>query len=429
MRPGDLKRLVGDWQVWARDEQLPPSRSASGPQPWRTWLFLGGRGAGKTRAGAEWVHALAMGEAPFADRPVTPIALVGETKDAARAVMVEGVSGLLAVAPPELGVRFETSKNRVVWPNGSTAHIFSAATPAGLRGPQFAAAWCDEMCKWRHPQSTWDMLQFGLRLGDWPRQLVTTTPKTMPLLRALLDDPVHTVVTRAATSDNAANLADGFAEMMAALYGGSVMARQELAGEFLEQADGALWSRALLDRIACDAVPDLSRVVVAVDPPVTSHAGSDACGLVVAAKGTTGEFYVLHDGTLQGAAPHVWAQAAVDLFHAHQCDLTVAEVNQGGELVTAMLHHIDPCLPVRTVHARRGKYTRAEPIAALYARGLVRHVRSANALNALEDEMCNFTRDGLPGGRSPDRVDALVWALTDLAERAGSGAQIRYLGQ
>lgn len=405
----ELVFLLGDWQVWARDDQLPPLRTALG-EAWRVWLILGGRGAGKTRAGAEWVRAKALGIAPIADKPAERIALVGETIGDVRRVMIEGVSGLLNVHSQHERPRFEVSKGQLIWPNGTVAEIFSAETPDGLRGPQFSAAWCDEVCKWRNGQSTWDMLQFALRIGDTPQAVVTTTPRPLQLLKDVMADAT-TVVTRASTVDNAENLAPSFVNEMQRRYAGTVLGRQELGGEVIENLSGGLWRRDWIDDQRVCEVPDLKCIVVAVDPPVTATIDSDACGIVVAGVGADGRAYVISDRTLQGREPNVWARAVRSAYGDHRADRVVAEVNQGGDLVVAVLKQIDPVMPVRTVRATRGKWLRAEPVAALYAEGRVVH---SGRFDELEDQMCAFGTDGRVGGRSPDRLDALVWAITDL---------------
>lgn len=405
----ELGFLLSDWQVWARDDQLPPITAADG-QPWRVWLVLGGRGAGKTRAGAEWIKARALGRAPVADRPAERIALVGETIADVRRVMIEGVSGLLSVHEDEERPRFEVSKGQLVWPNGTVAEIFSAECPDGLRGPQFAVAWCDELCKWRNAEATWDMLQFALRLGESPQAVVTTTPRPVPLLKAVMEDAA-TVVTRARTCDNAGNLAPSFLAEMERRYAGTVLGRQELDGEIVEEFGGGLWRRAWIDEGRVATAPELRTVVVAVDPPVTATAQSDACGIIVAGRGADGRVYVIDDRTLQGREPVVWARAVRAAYGDHGADRVVAEVNQGGDLVVAVLRQIDGAMPVRTVRATRGKWVRAEPVAALYAEGRVCHV---GRFEELEEQMCAFGSDGRVGGRSPDRLDALVWAVTDL---------------
>lgn len=379
------------WESWARDEQLPPEGD------WTTWLLMGGRGSGKTRAGAEWVRNLAL-------NGVSPIALVGETMTEALAVMVRGESGLMRVHP--LRDRPVLRGMTLTWPNGSTAEILSASDPERFRGPQFAAAWCDEIGKWPNAEAAWDMLQFGLRLGDRPRQLATTTPRPTKLVKRLLADPL-TTVTRMSTDDNRKHLADSFLTAVVKRYRGSVLGRQELDGELIEDLPDALWRRDMFRR---HDGGEIGRVVVAVDPPVTGHARSDACGIVVAGRCGEGAV-VLEDRTLQPARPLAWARRAVAAFHAHDADAIVVEVNQGGDLVKAMIAQVDSNVPVRPVRATRSKWVRAEPVAALYGRGLVSHVAG---LTELEDEMCNFGADGRSQGYSPDRVDALVWALSEL---------------
>ncbi|KKC39821.1 ATP-binding protein [Devosia epidermidihirudinis] len=380
-----------DWNKWALDKQRPPAGD------WTTWLLLGGRGSGKTRAGAEWVRTLAA-------RGIGPIALVGETMTEAIAIMVRGESGILNVHP-ELE-RPALKGQRLIWPNGVEATILSASDPERFRGPQFAAAWCDEVGKWHRAEDAWDMLQFGLRLGDHPRQLATTTPRPTRLLKRLLIDP-HTAVTTIRTAENRAQLAPNFLEAVVARYRGSVLGRQELDGEMIEDLPDALWQRSAFRRFAGGAV---ERILVAVDPPVTGTAKSDACGIVVAGRVGEGAV-VLEDRTLKPAQPLAWARRAVAAFYAHGADAIVVEVNQGGDLVRSVIAQVDASVPVREVRANRGKWLRAEPVAALYGRGLVAH---AAGLEALEDEMCAFGADGKSEGHSPDRVDALVWALTEL---------------
>jgi phage terminase large subunit-like protein len=363
---------------------------------WTTWLLLGGRGAGKTRAGAEWVRQLAAAG-------VSPIALVGQTMTEALAVMVRGESGLLAVHPA-------AERPRLVgmglhWPNGVEAQLMTASDPERFRGPQFAAAWCDEVAKWPDAEAAWDMLQFALRLGSRPRQLATTTPRPIPLLRRLLADP-QTVVTRMRTDENV-QLAESFLTAVVGRYRGSVLGRQELDGELIEDAPDALWQRRMFQP-AGDEVP--GRIVVAIDPPVTGGLRSDACGIIVAGRTAAGAV-VLEDLTLQPASPMGWARRAVSAFHRHQADCLVVEVNQGGDMVKTVIGQVDASVPVRAVRASRGKWLRAEPVATLYAQGRVGHVRG---LTALEDEMCAFGLDGRSDGHSPDRVDALVWAMTEL---------------
>jgi phage terminase large subunit-like protein len=373
-------------------------------------LILGGRGAGKTRSGAEWVRAKALGIAPLGAEPARRIALVGETLADVRRVMIEGVSGLLAVHAAGERPLLEISKSQLVWPNGAVAQMFSAEDPDSLRGPQFDAAWCDELAKWRRPEETWDMLQFGLRLGSRPVVAVTTTPRPLPLLKTIMADPA-TVVTRAPTAANAAHLAPAFIAEMERRYAGTALGRQELLGEIVDEQSGSLWRRDWIEHNRVRECPELSSIVVAVDPPVTATARSDACGIIVAGLGADGRAYIAADRSLQGREPQVWARAAVRAYREHMADRVVAEVNQGGDLVVSILRQIDEAVPVRSVRATRGKWLRSEPDAAQYAEGRVAHV---GVHATLEEQMLAFGADGLARGRSPDRVDALVWALTDL---------------
>lgn len=391
-----------------RRDQRPPKGD------WRSWLILGGRGSGKTRAGAEWVQALAT-----ADSPVR-IALIGETLGDAREVMVDGVSGIWRIARVDRPA-FEVSRRRLVWPNGSTAQLFSSEDPESLRGPQFDYAWADEIGKWKHAEETWDMLQFGLRLGALPRQAATTTPRATPLLKRLIAEP-GAVLTRLSTRDNADNLAPGFIAALEQRYGGTRLGRQELDGELIEDRDDALWSRSLIERSRIRAPGPMRRIVVAVDPPASEAARDSCCGVVVAGLGEDGRAVVLADCSVERASPARWADAVVRAYRRFQADRVIAEVNQGGDMVTAVLRAADANLPVTTVSARRGKRARAEPAAALYEQGRVAH---AGAFPALEDQMCDFGPDGLSTGASPDRLDALVWALTALMLTGAGEPRVR----
>jgi phage terminase large subunit-like protein len=424
LSPEELTFLHYDFALWAREDQLPPE-TAPGGEAWTTWLMLGGRGAGKTRAGAEWVRAIATAprDDSFAGGAFPRIALVGETLADARSVMVEGVSGLLAVHPPYARPLYEPSKRQVKWANGAVAQLFSAEDPDSLRGPQFSAAWCDELGKWRKPDETWAMLQFGLRLGEAPRQVVTTTPRPTKLIKSLVSDP-YVAVTRVSTAANAANLAPSFLESVVGRYRGTRLGRQELDAELLEDRPDTLWPRALIEAVRVGAAPELMRIVVAVDPPATSGPHADACGIVVAGLGIDARAYVLCDATVIGARPLDWARRAILAYRRHEADRIVVEVNQGGDLVEAVLCQVDASVPVRAVRASRGKWLRAEPVAALYEQGRVAHV---GALPELEDEMSDFGPDGLSGGRSPDRVDALVWALTELLLRERPEPRVRWV--
>ncbi len=337
----------------------------------------------------------------------------GETIEQAREVMVFGESGLLACSPPDRRPEWQATRKRLVWPNGAVAEIYSAHNPESLRGPQFDAAWVDELAKWKHGQDAWDMLQFGLRLGDNPQQVVTTTPRASRLLIDLLADP-RTVRTSASTEANAANLAESFLAYVTEKYAGSRLGRQELEGELLTDIDGALWNLTMLDEGRAE-VPDLDRIVVAVDPPVTGGPNADECGILVAGvtmEGPPKEWraFVLEDASISGS-PTVWAERAVSKWREYNADRLVAEVNQGGDLVETLVRQIDPLVPYRAVRASRGKAARAEPVAALYEQGRVAH---CGTFTALEDQLCAMTVSGFRGKGSPDRLDALVWAITDL---------------
>jgi phage terminase large subunit-like protein len=401
--------IVCNWAVHARDDQLAPVFTGKGSR-WHTWLVLGGRGSGKTRTGAEWVRAQVDGEPPLADRRSGRIALVADTIAQVRSVMVEGVSGLMTVHPPGERPRLEVSRNQLVWPNGAIAQMFAADDPDSLRGPQFDAAWCDELCKWRAPDLAWDTLQFALRLGRWPQCVITTTPRPIPLLKRVLEDHA-TATTRSRTADNQAFLAPSFLAEMERRYGDTLIGRQELEGEIVEERLNALWKRSWIEQTRLAARPELVRIVVAVDPPVTSTAGSDSCGIIVAGLGIDKRAYVLADRTVQGREPTVWAKAAVSAYHDSEADAVVVETNQGGDLLVQMFKSIDARVPVRKVYASRGKYARAEPVSTLYAEGRVAHV---GTFLDLERQMCDFAPDGLANGKSPDRLDALVWAITEL---------------
>lgn len=391
--------------------------------PWNIWLMLGGRGAGKTRTGAEWVRGIALGEPDFAEPALGRIALVGETFADARNVMVEGPAGILAVHTRRERPSWSPSLRKLEWPNGSVAHVFSAEDPDSLRGPQFEAAWADELAKWRYVEETWDMLQFGMRLGTHPRQMVTTTPRPIPLIKRFLADP-SVVVTRAKTADNAANLAPAFLETVVGRYGGTRLGRQELDGEIIEDRPDALWNRGLIEQSRVSVAPTLARIVIAVDPPATSSRRADACGIVAVGLDHSGTAYVLADETASRLKPPEWAAKAVGLYHRLQADALVVETNQGGEMVTSVIREVDASVPVKAVRATRGKYLRAEPVSVLYAQGRVHHV---GAMPDLEDELCDFGPAGLTSNRSPDRMDALVWGLTELMLSAKSEPRVRAL--
>jgi phage terminase large subunit-like protein len=403
----ECENLLHDWRFFARPEQTPPSGD------WLNWLILAGRGFGKTRTGAEWVREQVKAGA-------TRVGLIGPTASDARDVMVEGESGLLAVcwsgdrthAGEPLGrPSYEPSKRRLTWSNGAVATLFSAEEPERLRGPQHAVIWADELAAWKYLRETWDMAQFGLRLGDRPRSCITTTPKPVPLVKEILKDK-RTVVTRGSTFDNASNLAPTFLDAIRQKYEGTRLGRQELNAEILDDVPGALWTRLMLDETRVKQAPQLQRVVVAVDPSGTGGEddSGDSVGIVVAGKGVDGHAYILADRTCK-LSPDGWGQQAVRAYREFNADRIVAERNFGGAMVEHVIRTVDRAASYKEVVASRGKVARAEPVAALYEQKRVHHVGS---LSDLEDQMCSITGDGFIGEGSPDRADALVWAITEL---------------
>ena len=405
----ELLALPYMFEFWALDHQLPPEGD------WRTWVLMGGRGAGKTRAGAEWVRSKVEGSGPFSPGEARRVALVGETVDQVREVMIFGESGIMACSPPDRRPDWIPSRKMLVWPNGAIAQVFSAHEPETLRGPQFDCVWADEMAKWKKGEDTWDMIQFCLRLGDNPQSCVTTTPRNAPALKALLAQPT-TVTTHATTMANRANLPAGFLDEVQRRYAGTRQGMQELDGILLADAEGALWTGEMI--VACQRanVPELDRIVVAVDPAVSGRGGSDECGIVVAGAQIRGpvqdwRVWVLEDASVASSSPSVWAQAAVNAVDRHRAERLVAEVNQGGALVESVVRQIDPIVPFKALHAGKGKALRAEPVAALYEQGRVFHARG---LGKLEEQMGMMTANGYHGRGSPDRVDALVWAIHEL---------------
>lgn len=455
-RPAEILAIDAAFEMWAAEGQIPPSSEG-----WRVWLMLAGRGFGKTRAGAEWIHNLAMSGSK-------QIALVSASIDEARAVMVEGISGLLSVAKRNrVRVTWEPSLGRIKWPKGSTAKLFSGDNADGLRGPEHHFAWCDELAKWRQADAAWDNLQMGLRAGPRPRALVTTTPRPMRLLERIRSD-AWTVATGGRTNDNL-SLPKSFVEVMMATYGGTRIGRQELEGELMAEAEGSLFPRALLEkarmalfpceddgtalsprqcrsrhgpdarraqldrvpeslRFACDGwapafARELDRIVVGVDPPAS--ADGDACGIVVAGR-ADGKLYVLADLSVEGTSPERWARAVASAAAAWGASHVVAEANQGGAMVASVLNAADAGLKVRLVHASRGKVARAEPVAIRFETG---RAFLAGAFPDLEAELAGLmVGGGYEGpGRSPDRADACVWALTELSETRSGVPRVRML--
>jgi predicted phage terminase large subunit-like protein len=387
----DALDLLYDWRVWARPDQLAPAGD------WRTWLILAGRGWGKTRTGAEWVRAEV--EAGRRGR----LALIGATAADVRDVMIEGESGIMATARPSFRPVYEPSKRRVSWPNGAIATAYSADEPDRLRGPQHDGAWPDELAAWRYPEAL-DMLMFGLRLGSDPRSVVTTTPRPTKLIRDLIAAPT-TATTTGSTYDNLVNLAPAFAEQIIRKYEGTRLGRQELLAELLTDVPGALWTWAMLENR--QPAPDLTRVVVAIDPAVTSGEDSDETGIIVCGLGVDGRAYVVADRSCR-LSPDGWASRAVAAFDEFKADSIIAETNNGGDLVEQTIRTVRRTIPYKKVHASRGKQTRAQPVAALYEQGRVSH---CEVFPELEDQLTTWTPES---GKSPDRLDALVWALTDV---------------
>lgn len=399
LAPHEAEALLHDWRFWARPDQLPPNGE------WRTWLVLAGRGWGKTRVGAEWVRA--------SIKHFQLVNVIAPTADDARDIMIEGESGLLAICPDSERPVYLPSKRRLEWPNGARTLIFTADEPDRLRGKQHMRLWCDELAAWRYPEA-WDQAMMGLRLGSDPRVVATTTPRPTSSVLDLMNDP-STVVTRGRTYDNAENLAPAFLQKIIKKYENTRLGRQELNAEILTDVPGALWTHRLIDDSRAASHPDLARVVVSIDPSGGDEDGNDMQGMVVAGRGVDGHGYILDDLSCR-LSPDGWGRRAVNAYHAHQADRIIAEINYGGAMVQHVIKTVDPSVSYKEVHASRGKVARAEPVAALYEQGKIHHVGS---FPMLEDQLCTWTPDTYDG--SPDRLDALVWALTDLML---SGAQV-----
>lgn len=395
LSPQTTTILRYDWEyLIARPEQIAP------PGDWHTWLIKSGRGWGKTRCGAEWIRSRAF-------HGFRRLGLIGQTAADVRDVMIHGPSGILTISPPWFMPHYEPSKRLLTWPNGAEAHTYSGDEPDQLRGPAHDSVWADEPAKWKYPQATWDNMEFGLREGAKPQVCATTTPRPIPLIRELIADP-RCVVTDGSTFDNAANLAPSFLRRLRAKYGGTRLARQELEGQVLEDRLGALWRRSMIEDLRVVELPPLRRVVIGVDP--SAQEGDDEeraeCGIIGAALGVDGHGYVLDDASLRGS-PHEWATQVVAAYRRLKGDRVIAEKNQGGAMVESTLRTVAPYLPYKGVHASRNKQARAEPVSALYEQGKVHHL---GAFPFLEDQLCEW----VPGEQSPDRLDALVWAFTEL---------------
>lgn len=385
--------LKYNWNFWARPEQIEPEGD------WTFWLVKAGRGFGKTRTGAEWIRKK-VGQG------FTRIGLIAPTAADCRDIMVEGESGILAVSPPWDRPLYEPSKRRLTWPNGAMATTYSAEEPDRLRGPQHEILWCDEIGHWKYPEA-WDMAKLGLRLGLRPQAIVTTTPKPVRIVRELLEDK-DCVITGGSTYDNITNLAIAFYKTIVSKFEGTRKGRQEIYAELLEDIPGALWTRKMIDDLRVKEAPELARIVVAIDPAVTSGDESSQTGIIIGGLGVDGHGYVLQDLTCR-IRPTQWARRAINGYYSLKADRIIGEVNNGGDLVETVMRTVDPDIPYQKVHASRGKRTRAEPISALYEQKRIHHV---GLFPDLEDQQCSFLPEG--SGESPDRVDALVWCFTFL---------------
>ena len=412
--PEVAAELLFRWDFWARPEQLPPRCN------WLIWLVLSGRGWGKTRTGAEWVRFIACGKTPLAPGKCKRIAIVGETAADCRDVLAQGDSGILSVHPKDFRPIYAQSTRSMTWPNGAKAFFYNGTEPDQLRGPNHDAAWVDELCKYRYGRECWDQLQFGLRLGDRPQQLITTTPRPIPIIRDLVAqsaEPDSTViVTRGSTFDNHHNLSASFLEAVEERYGGTRLGRQELGGEIIDDVPGALWTRSVLDgnrRKLSDDLPAMQRIIISIDPAVKASKDTDdtsETGIAVVGLGVDGRGYLIDDRSCR-LGPAGWAGVAVSAFDYYEGDAIVAEVNQGGDMVEQVIKAVRPSIKVIQVRATRGKVLRAEPISALYAQGRISHVGS---FPTLEDQMMQFTSFGIEGDEGADRVDALVHGFTEL---------------
>jgi phage terminase large subunit-like protein len=410
--PRGVLLLDAAFDMWANEGQMPPLGDG-----WRVWLMMAGRGFGKTRAGAEWINNLAQSGPKR-------IALVGASIDEARSVMVEGVSGILSIARKQrVRLKWEPSKSELRWPTGTVAKLFSGDNADGLRGPEHHVAWCDELAKWRQAEEAWSNLQMGLRIGQRPRVLVTTTPRPMGLLKQIKADR-WTATTGGRTRDNV-SLPKSFIEVMMATYAKTRIGRQELDGELIEDVEGSLWPRALIERCRADLPERFDRVVVGVDPPASSGPNADACGIVVCAR--LGErYYVLADESVAGLSPDGWARAVAGAAARWEADRVVAEANNGGAMVAEVLRIADSGLAPKLVHASRGKVARAEPVALLFEAG---RAFFCGAFPELEDELAGLQAGGGYEGptRSPDRADACVWAMHELSQARASVPRVRAL--
>lgn len=420
-----------EWEAWARPEQILPTLHPGTGKPWFVALLLAGRGFGKSRAGSEWVRQTARtGRYPLVN-------LIGATVDDARDIMIEGESGILAVCPPGERPRYLKSDRQLEWPNGAKSLIFTADEPDRLRGKQHMKVWADEVGAWRYDEA-WDQMLLGLRLGDCPQVVATTTPRPRKLIRGVLKD-ADTYIVRGSTYDNAANLAEKFISKMREKYEGTRLGRQELYAELLEDVAGALWNRDLIDELRVDAAPEMRRIVVAVDPSGGAEENNDEQGIVACGKGIDGHGYVIADRSCS-LSPDGWGRRTVELYRELEADCIVAEANYGGDMVEHVIMTAARSMGVRVrfklTKATRGKAVRAEPIAALHEQKRQHHIGN---FPVLEDQLCSMTANGMEqiqGERkkgdsklrkrsmSPDRADAMVWAMSELFLEEESGADL-----
>ena len=404
LSPAEQLEVSYDWDFWARTNQKIP------PGIWTYWLILAGRGFGKTRTGAEFVREKV--------KKYPLVNLIGATLDDARDIMIKGESGILAVCPKDERPKYVDRELR--WPNGAVSLIFTADEPERLRGKQHMVLWCDELASWRYPES-WDQAMFGLRLGDNPQACITTTPRPLKILKEIINDKA-TVISTGSTYENRDNLAPSFFDKIITKYEGTRLGRQELMAELLDDMPGALWNRKRIDELRVKEAPELCRSCVAIDPAVSTKEDSDETGIIVAGKTVANHGYIL--GDYSGVyTPQGWGEMAVRQFHAYKCDFIIAEANNGGDLVESNIRAVDPNVPVKLVHASKGKFVRAEPAAALAEQGRYHHVGN---FDKLEDQMCGFTVDfdRKKAGYSPDRMDAMVWAIHELILLGFAGSNV-----
>jgi len=389
----EAEDLLYDWSVWARPHQLPP------PGEWLTWMILTGRGWGKTRTGAEWVTDQAKKGAKH-------IALIGQTKADVRDTMIEiGPSSILKISNPKFYPKYESSKRRIIWPNGCIGTIYSGDEPDQVRGPSHDRAWIDELAKFKYPQDIWNNLMFGLREGEDMRILVTTTPRPIPIIKNLIKDP-NTIPIRGSTYENKDNLPKKYFDYVIAPYVGTRLGKQEIEGKILDDNPDALWTRKIIDDNRRNKFPELVRVVIAVDPEATANEKSSETGIVAIGISADGHGWLLGDDSLR-ASPDEWGNAVVTAYHKYNADRIIGEVNNGGDMIEYVIKTVDPNVSYKSVRASRGKYIRAEPVAALYEQGKIHHIGN---FPDLEDQLCEW----VPGEKSPDRLDALVWGVTEL---------------